>query len=62
MCFLTTWLHDSKCNPTGKEKYLNEMTLKGCHGDPCNICTCTTRYYNHIIVVINECGKYNNNI
>ena len=24
--------------------------------------TCTTRYYNEFIEVINECGKYNNNI
>ena len=40
----------------------NEMTLKGCHGDPCNTCTCTTRYYNQFIEVSIECSKYNNNI
>ena len=26
---------------TGKERYLDEMRLKGCHGDLCNTCTCT---------------------
>ena len=37
-------------------------SLMCCHGDPCNTCTCTTRYYNQFIEVTNDCGKYNKNI
>ena len=40
----------------------NDMTLNSFHGDPCNTCTCTIRYYNQFIEVTNDCCKYNNNI